>query len=95
MLDNHAAATPDTEMPSSQDKHDKNKPVDFEKTLAKLEQIIARLEEGDLPLEESVKQFEQGMALLKDCQRTLNQAEQKVKVLIEKNRSFQTEDFEE
>lgn len=82
-------------MPSSPDRRDRDKPADFEKTLAELERIIARLEEGDLPLEESVKQFERGMALLKDCQKTLNRAEQKVKILIEKNRRFQTEDFEE
>ena len=84
-------------MSPPQDKQgkDESKPVDFEKTLAQLEHIIARLEEGNLPLEESVKQFEQGMVLLKDCQKTLNQAEQKVKILIEKNRGFQTENFEE
>lgn len=82
-------------MPSAQDKQDKSKPVDFEKTLAELERIIARLEEGDLSLEESVKQFEQGMVLLKECQKTLNQAEQKVRILIEKNRSFEMENFEE
>ena len=84
-------------MSPPQDKRgkDESKPVDFEKTLAQLEHIIARLEEGNLPLEESVKQFEQGMVLLKDCQKTLNQAEQKVKILIEKNRGFQTENFEE
>ena len=69
--------------------------IDFEKTLAKLDGIIAKLETGDLSLEESIKQFEQGTTLLKDCNKVLNAARQKVKILSEKNRELQLEDFEE
>ncbi|MBX3703441.1 MAG: exodeoxyribonuclease VII small subunit [Steroidobacteraceae bacterium] len=54
---------------------------DFEAALAELEQIVLRLEQGDLPLEESLKQFERGVALTRSCQDALRQAEQKIRVL--------------
>ena len=57
------------------------RPIDFEKSLEQLEQVIARLEEPRLPLEEAVRQFEQGVTLLRECQQALDQAEQKVKIL--------------
>ena len=78
-----------------QNKKSTGRQINFEKTLAKLEEVIARLEAGELPLEESIKQFEQGTALLKDCRKVLDEAEQKVKILSEKNRDFQLEDFED
>ena len=81
-------------MPSSQNK--KNTPESsFEKDIAKLEKIITKLEEGELSLGESLKEFEQGMNLLKNCQQVLSQAEQKVNILIKKHHDFQIEDFEE
>ncbi len=54
---------------------------DFEAALAELEQIVLRLERGDLPLEESLRQFERGIALTRSCQKALRQAEQKIRVL--------------
>lgn len=54
---------------------------DFEAALAELEQIVLRLEQGDLPLEESLRQFERGVALTRSCQKALRQAEQKIRVL--------------
>ncbi|HEY7754186.1 MAG TPA: exodeoxyribonuclease VII small subunit [Steroidobacteraceae bacterium] len=54
---------------------------DFEAALAELEQIVMRLEQGDLPLEESLRQFERGVALTRSCQKALRQAEQKIRVL--------------
>ena len=56
---------------------------DFESALAELEQIVQRLEQGDLPLEESLRQFERGIALTRSCQKALRQAEQKVRVLAQ------------
>lgn len=47
----------------------KAKPIDFEKSLAELEQLVARMEQGDLSLEESLKQFERGIALARSCSR--------------------------
>jgi exodeoxyribonuclease VII small subunit len=58
--------------------------ANFEDTLSELEAIVKQLELGDLPLEESLKAFEQGVKLTKSCQDSLNKAEQKVQTLIEK-----------
>ncbi|MGQ0428498.1 MAG: exodeoxyribonuclease VII small subunit [Gammaproteobacteria bacterium] len=54
---------------------------DFEAALAELEQIVQRLEQGDLTLEESLRQFERGVVLTRSCQQALRQAEQKIRVL--------------
>lgn len=63
----------------------------FEKNLNELESIVRQLEQGDLPLEEALKQFEKGMKLANKCQTTLNQAEQKVSVLSSSSPSTATE----
>ena len=57
---------------------------DFEKSLAELEQIVDRMEQGELSLDESLKQFERGVALTRSCQTALQQAEQKVEILLRK-----------
>jgi exodeoxyribonuclease VII small subunit len=54
---------------------------DFEAALAELESIVQRLEQGELPLEDSLRQFERGIQLARNCQKALRQAEQKVRVL--------------
>jgi exodeoxyribonuclease VII small subunit len=54
---------------------------DFEAALAELEAIVQRLEQGELSLEESLSQFERGVALTRSCQKALRQAEQKIRVL--------------
>jgi exodeoxyribonuclease VII small subunit len=54
----------------------------FEASLAALEKIVRELERGDLPLEESLKLFEQGVKLSRECQERLNQAERRVEVLL-------------
>lgn len=53
----------------------------FETQLKELEQIVARLEQGDLTLEESLKLFAQGIQLARACQQALQEAEQKVRIL--------------
>lgn len=68
---------------------------DFEQTLQQLEQIVQRMENGDLGLEESLKQFEQGLKLAKNCQNALSSAELKVNQLIEHNGLLQTIPFDE
>jgi exodeoxyribonuclease VII small subunit len=57
-------------------------PADFEKALAELEALVARLERGDLPLEEALKTFERGIALTRHCQSALKAAQQKVEILL-------------
>jgi exodeoxyribonuclease VII small subunit len=59
-------------------------PIDFEKALADLESIVEKLEQGDLPLDESLKAFEHGVELTRHCQVALKQAEQKVEILLRK-----------
>ena len=54
----------------------------FEESLKKLETIVAQLERGDLPLEDSVKLFEEGMQLSTECKKQLEEAEGKVEILI-------------
>lgn len=68
---------------------------DFEKSLQQLEQIVNRMESGDLGLEESLNRFEQGIKLAKQCQDTLSEAELRVEQLIEKNGLQQTVPFED
>ena len=66
---------------------------DIEQSLQDLESIVARLEQGDLPLEESLHQFERGIALTRACQQALKSAEQKVQILIEENGKTDTRAF--
>jgi exodeoxyribonuclease VII small subunit len=54
----------------------------FETSLASLEQIVRELERGDLPLEDSLKLFENGVRLARECQDRLNQAERRIEVLM-------------
>jgi exodeoxyribonuclease VII small subunit len=63
----------------------KGKAPDFEQALAELEAVVERLEHGELPLEDALKQFERGIELARSCRAALKQAEQKVEVLLARN----------
>ena len=67
---------------------------DFEKALAELEAIVATLEKGDLSLEAALKHFERGIALTRQCQASLKDAELKVEKLVEKDGKASLEPFE-
>ena len=54
----------------------------FEGQLASLERIVRELERGDLPLEQSLELFEQGVKLSRECQERLNEAERRIEVLL-------------
>ena len=56
----------------------------FEESLKKLETIVDQLEKGDLPLEDSLKLFEEGVQLSRECQKHLELAEGKVEILLKK-----------
>lgn len=56
----------------------------FEAALEELEQLVERMEQGDITLEESLKDFERGIELTRACQESLRSAEQKVQILLEK-----------
>jgi len=57
------------------------KAIDFEQQLKNLEDLVASLESGNLSLEDSMKSFEQGIKVARECQRALKEAEQKVEIL--------------
>ena len=54
----------------------------FEESLTRLEEIVRHLENGDLPLDESIRLFEEGTGLVSDCTEILDKAEQKVAKLV-------------
>ncbi len=62
-----------------------SKAIDFEKSLKELERLVEQLEQGELSLEASLQQFERGVQLAQSCQSTLQQAEQRVGMLMKKN----------
>ena len=66
----------------------------FETSLEKLEKLVEQMEDGDLTLEDSLKTFEEGIRLTRECQQALAAAEQKVKLLIEENGQVSASDFE-
>jgi exodeoxyribonuclease VII small subunit len=61
-----------------------DKQPNFEESLNALEALVAHMESGELTLEESLQEFERGMALTKQCQKLLDEAEQRVHILTEK-----------
>lgn len=68
---------------------------DFEASLQALEEIVNKMEQGQLSLEQSLDAFEQGVKLTKDCQNTLKNAQQRVSVLTKSDTGFQLDDFQE
>ena len=71
------------------------KAVDFEQQLASLEGLVESLESGELSLEESLKSFEQGIKVARDCQAALKAAEQKVEVLTRQDDELVSLPFED
>ncbi len=66
---------------------------DFEASLNQLEEIVNKMEQGQLTLEESLGAFEQGIKLTRQCQATLKQAEQRVAKLTPKDETYQLDEF--
>ena len=79
--------------PQKTDPQTTDKLPDFESSLAELEALVARLEQGDVPLEEALKTFERGVALTRQCQTALRTAQQKVEVLLTRNGDESIETF--
>jgi exodeoxyribonuclease VII small subunit len=69
------------------------KKVDFEKGLQELNTIVEKLEKGEFNLEESLKHFEKGVKIARQCQTVLENADQKIKILMQKNQTQQLEDY--
>lgn len=69
------------------------KTFNFEKAMTELEAIVEKMEDEELSLEQSLKNFEKGIQLTQQCQKALQEAEQKVRILIEKNGKTELADF--
>jgi exodeoxyribonuclease VII small subunit len=74
-------------------KSEKTPALDFETAMRDLEELVERLEQGDLPLEESLAAFERGVMLTRACQAALKDAEQKVEILLKKAGEPAIEEF--
>ncbi len=67
--------------------------INFEDAMKKLEEITSELEKGDLSLDESVKKFEEGIKLSKECNKILEDSEKKINILINENGNITEENF--
>jgi len=67
----------------------------FEESIQTLEKLIQELEQGDLPLEEALKKFEEGVKLIKYCNQKLDEAEQKIELILKDEDGVKTIPFEE
>ncbi|SFJ89968.1 exodeoxyribonuclease VII small subunit [Methylophaga sulfidovorans] len=72
----------------------KQKKLDYEAAVKELETLVERLEEGDISLEESLKLYERGVLLTRDCQESLQAAEQKVQMLLQQSGQTNMVDFD-
>ena len=73
-----------TANPTPTKKTEAAKKPDFEFSLARLEEIVGKLESANLSLDDAMKLFEEGVQLSRDCQKHLEQAEGKVEILLKK-----------
>lgn len=71
-----------------------DKPLDFEKQLKALEDIVASMEKGELSLEDSLKAYENGVRLARDCQTALDEAQQRIDILVQRGDELTEEPFE-
>lgn len=70
-----------------------NSELSFEEAMERLEQIVSKLENGDVPLEAAIELFQEGMKLSQLCGGKLEQIERKIEVLIETEQGFETKPF--
>ena len=71
-----------------------SKKINLEKSLHELEELVDELESGDLPLEKAMKKFEEGIKLTRGCQAALQEAEQKVEILLQSAGDEELDDFD-
>ncbi len=76
------------------DTSDSHENFDFETSFGELEKIVDKLENGQLNLEQSLDDFERGINLTRSCQSALNNAQQKVQILLKKNDPSSLQDYE-
>lgn len=71
----------------------KNEEISFEQAMERLESIVAKLENGDVPLEAAIELFQEGMKLSQLCGGKLEQVESKIELLMETEQGFQKKSF--
>ncbi|HEY5602095.1 MAG TPA: exodeoxyribonuclease VII small subunit [Gammaproteobacteria bacterium] len=71
------------------------KSINFEAAIAELEALVEEMERGDISLEDSLKKFERGIELTRACQQALQEAEQKIQMLIEKKQGDEIVDVDD
>ena len=67
--------------------------LNFEETMKELEEVVQKLETGELNLDDSIKEFEKGMELSKNASKYLEDAEKKITILVNKDNEIQEEEF--
>ena len=83
-----------SETMSTSDKKDTSTKFPFETAYQELEKLVQRMESGEQTLEQSLEDFERGVALMKQCHESLQAVEQKVEILVKDNQGlFSTEEF--
>lgn len=80
-------------MPASSQKNP-DQVAQFEQSLDELEQLVTRMEESEMGLDDSLKSFERGVALYRNCQSALEQAELRVKLLLDPSKPETAEPFD-
>lgn len=78
---------------ASQPTKDDTSNFEFEAALSELEALVEQMEQGDMPLEASLKAFERGVSLSRQCQQSLTRAEQRVQILLDTQDGAQLADF--
>ena len=68
---------------------------DFENSMGELESLVEAMESGELTLEESLEHFERGIKQVRSCQKALDEAEQKVRILLDDTKDAQLSDFDQ
>lgn len=68
--------------------------IDFEKSLNQLNHLVEKMETGNISLEASLRYFEEGIHLIKQCQQKLTEVEQKIQILTEKSGKTALKDFQ-
>ena len=74
------------------EKKDKNQisKLDFEQAIGELTKLVGSIEQGDIPLENSIKQYEKGMSLIKHCRQILKSAEERIEKISEQHSESET-----
>ena len=68
---------------------------DFENSMGELESLVEAMESGELTLEESLEHFERGIKQVRSCQKALDEAEQKVRILLDDTEDARLNDFDQ